>query len=280
MLSDQDNQYLEARLSETLSVRSPEARLFDNFAPLLREKLKAKLPNALEQIGDPITFVTVSPPTNSNVYDKRLSLSANYKKVPQSIYLYYVTFGDDGLPVIEHHFHDHNADINEQNITSIISKVITDSNTGAGPAPTGGDFFGIEWSRVSYLAFVVDSDHWRMWKYFNEQENREEIGLNFNFTQASTANHSFYDAVNLSVPITNKKGVAVTRDAIAFINHLKADSMGRELGAGKPQDQLPEKQFFAFDLYMVVGKDPTKVPSSMFIIDPGGENMGPPTGAP
>jgi hypothetical protein len=86
-------------------------------------------------------------------------------------------------------------------------------------------------------------------------------------------NHTFFDALDVPVtmPIRNPRpGEAIEdeRSAVVFINHLKADDIGNDLGAGAGQ-------FFQFKMFFSV-KFADGTDGMTVVLDPGGTNMGPP----
>jgi hypothetical protein len=221
-------------------------------------------------------ITTLITPTNHDIYEKRLTDNGGYpefKKLPHHIYFYYITFGAGGAPEIRQYDYDSSTGIDYGSVPAKISDLANNArNNGSSPPPSEFDFAALKWNRVSYIAFVMDSANWVLWKRLSDPQR---AGIVFDPKKQTTVtisdNHSFFDASDLTVPIPNGSGGTDLRSGIYFMNHMKADDAGTDLGSTDIN--------FAFDMYFDVVMNGSKLPT-VFIIDPGGTNMGPPAPPP
>jgi hypothetical protein len=211
--------------------------------------------------------------TNSDVYDKKATLHnppPEYGKVPHHVYLYYFAFKPDGEPDMrQYDYHRDNDSIPRSDVPGIINDLASNARVnGSSPTPTPCDFRKLEWTRISYVAIVMDSAYWSIWQ---KNSHPSGPGIVFDTLKGSTPNHSFYDAEDITVRIDDHQGQIDTRSGIFLINHMKCDTDGNTLGT-KPGDP---NEYFKFDLLFDVRAGGSALPLQ-FIIDPGGTNMGPP----
>jgi len=203
---------------------------------------------------------------NRDVYESTRDASNRLARVPYCVYLYYIRFNADGLPEVRHYFKDYGAPVSYADVDTKIAELAKNArDDGAVPTPEGYDFQRVKWKRVSYLAVLVDSPHWKLWK---KSDGKAGIKFVTTTTPPSTPNHSFFDAKDVPVYIDGQ-----LRDAIVLVNHV-LDKDGNVLGHGQPYNTVSEP--FHFDIYFDVGNHAAGGASSVFIIDPGGNNMGPP----
>lgn len=213
---------------------------------------------------------------------------ANYpyhQEVPCSIYFYYIRVNTDGKLHVTHFFYpdgdpsDVNNPANPDDWPAIprdrlvLEGILRDLALNArqqnptNPPPIGTRFENIRWRRKSYLAFFIDEVNWKLHKLANTDPcivfiTEPKDGV------TGLANHTFFDALELDVEMPINGGPASDlRSAVVFINHMKADDAGNDLGAGGGQ-------FFQFKMFFDVafagGGNGMTV-----IFDPGGTNEGP-----
>jgi hypothetical protein len=219
-------------------------------------------------IGSQLRWTDVG--TNHDIYDNRLTRATpwpEFQYVPRRIYFYYVSFDSSNAPTVDHYLYDNKdpggqwTPINESDLPALVSKL---ANNAAGPRsdpapdPLSKNFKDIVWRHKSWIVILIDEEGWNFHK-----RTPFQTAAAFNVDKGSTPNHSFFDAVDLSVSFDGK-----TRSAIAFINHMKKDADGNDL-------QGNDDQIFLFDAFVdVMYRGSTDwLP---VILDPGGTNQGPP----
>lgn len=223
-------------------------------------------------------------PYNYSVDDPRLGLP-NYMDVPCCIYFYYIRINSNGRLFVTHHFYpggDPNDPLNPPNptdwhaihrnpqlLTPILEMLAQDARPlGAHRFPVlDTDFQNILWRRKSYIAFFIDEASWTL---------KSTDGVKFLLSKngvPGTPNHSFFDALSLplTMPIRKPKPGGPyfdQRSALAIINHMKADENGNDLQGGPPQ-------LFHFEMrFDVLFENGTR--GMEVILDPDGNNLGPP----
>jgi len=231
---------------------------------------------------------------NHDIYEKRLTepdadLWPEFRLTPYSMYFYYVRINSDGRLVIDHYFYVDGDEIdpktwkpiphNEQGLRDIVTKLAMNAR----PLRKGdtrlrnpglkkkGNFARTKWDRKSYIAIYFDEANWSLRKKASGSGESAVTFVVDDGVKRGTPNHSFFDAIDLKItmPINRKPfGRTDERSAIVFVNHMKADEEGRELGDD-------ERQEFAFKIILDVKSDVADDPPTVFIIDPGGENGGP-----
>jgi hypothetical protein len=218
--------------------------------------------------------------TNSDIYDKRLTAAypwEPFKYVPYSLYFYYVRLDGGGRLRVDHYFYvdgppDQPAEwkpIPPDRVAAITAELAANARAGgSNPPPFGSNFQDIVWIRKSHVVILIDEEGWAL-------QRRADGGtaIAFNTHKGSTPNHSFFDARDLEVGISNGGGAADTRGAIALINHMKRNADGEDLLEG-------EAQPFMFDVYGKVSYSGAATSAVTIILDPDGTNMGPPIGPP
>ncbi|HYJ52163.1 MAG TPA: hypothetical protein VEW04_03240 [Allosphingosinicella sp.] len=208
----------------------------------------------------------------------------HHQLVPCSIYFYYIRINTDGKLYVTHYFYpggdpnDPNNPANPADWPAIprdrlaLENILRDlalnaRQNGANPPPIGTRFEDISWRRKSYLAFFIDELNWKLHKLANgdpcivfiTEPKDGKIGME---------NHTFFDAMDLDVAMPINGGSATDlRSAVVFIDHMKADDAGNDLGAGGGQ-------FFQFKMYFDVAFAGGGTGMTV-IFDPGGTNQGP-----
>jgi len=210
-----------------------------------------------------------------SVYQEKLRAIppvAGFDKVPHTVHFYYVRIDTDGKLRVNHYTHALAHPIPPDTIGMVVQQLVDNvrgSNLNPPPDPQT-NFQGIEWRRKSYIAIFVDEENWSIHK------NGAPIdGIRFvTNLPGTTPNHTFFDAVDLLVDVVNKtSGHPSKRSAIAFINHMKGDAIGNDIGQGV-------RQLFKFEIvFDVKFADGTAAPMTV-IFDPDGTNLGPPVGPP
>jgi hypothetical protein len=225
--------------------------------------------------------------TNGDINDQRLG-SINYpdhQVVPYSIYVIYIKFTKTGQPDVGHFLQVNSVPIQLGQVKGIIEDIAKRgraNNLGPpviNPGDPGLQPFGLQniiWRRKSHVALVVDSRHWKLLK------GTQGSAIVFNTNKGSVPNHTFFDANTIEVdvdpdplelPFDDGK-----RSAIHFVNHMKKNDYGDDLGYKPDGARRKEIEKFIFDIYFEVdGMDGTK---SIVIVDPDGSNEGPPIGPP
>jgi hypothetical protein len=214
----------------------------------------------------------------------------NHQEVPCCIYFYYVRINTDGRLYVTHHFYpsgDPN-DINnpadpaswppiprdEVGLKNLIKQLAESAR------PNGGDqyrlrerdFVKLEWRRKSYVAIFVDEANWKLHKnadgkpciLFITEPKNGKVG---------TRNHTFFDAMDFDIDMQINGGPETDkRTAVVFINHMKSDEEGNDLGSGPGQ-------YFQFKIYFDVAFA-SGVSGITVIFDPDETNLGPPVPPP
>lgn len=213
---------------------------------------------------------------NHDVYDIRLNTSDEFTVVPYVIYFYYIAFNSQGQPVIKHYFHNEKRPISVEEIPGKIMELawrVRNSDTTL--RQIGEDFQNIEWKHKSYIAIFMDSPYWKTLK---RDDNLNRAAVVFNTKKKGRPNHSFFDAGDLDIDMGDD-GIAELRSAVYFINHMKKSEFGDDLGYDQYGNAMEQQETYSFDVYFDVSRGPDG-PSTVFIIDPDGTNMGPPTPPP
>lgn len=212
---------------------------------------------------------------NHDVYDTRLH-NPKYDVVPWIIYFYYIAFDHQGQPVIRHYFHNEQKEIPQDQIKDKIKDLAMRARKSD---PTlriiGYDFHKIEWKHKSYIAIFMDSPYW---KILPRDSHPDRSAVVFNTKKNGGPNNSFFDAEDFTVDV-GEDGIVETRSAVYFINHMKKSEFGDDIGYDQNGKDVPQSAPYSFDVYFDVARS-EHGPSSIFIIDPDGTNMGPPLGPP
>lgn len=209
---------------------------------------------------------------NHDVYEEKLNTSDPYRVVPYVIYFYYIAFLYDGQPSIQHYLHIETAPIppNEMQarIKSLAERVRAHDAT---LRQIGSDFHDVLWKHKSYIAIFMDSPYWKLLK---RSANPSYSAVVFNTSKEGGPNHSFFDADDFEIDMGHD-GVTEDRSAVYFINHMKKSEFGDDLGYDQDGNDTPQEEKYSFDVYFDVRRGPLG-PSTVFIVDPDGTNVGPP----
>jgi hypothetical protein len=223
---------------------------------------------------------------NHDVYEIRLTDKKwdNFKLTPYSMFFYYVRVNRDGKIVIDHYFYTQGKEIpyEEKGLTELVRDLAINARPRVKPwlknpkKGREGDFKLTPWDRISYIAIFFDEAHWKLRKKTKPPTLESAVTFIVNEgTKQGTPNHTFFDAMDLKImmPIGGKlkpgDPTEDERSAIVFVNHLKRNEDGDDLGKDGT-----EKQSFTFKMLLDVTND-FGGPPTVIIVDPGGENEGP-----
>ncbi|MEA3030213.1 MAG: hypothetical protein QOG13_1538 [Sphingomonadales bacterium] len=229
-------------------------------------------------------FAVSATPTNHSIYEERyVAGKPGFDKLPHCIFFYYVRVNGNGTLEISHYFYENFDEEgvslpiprDEATLNGLMKTLALNARpTGSGnPPANGSNFRNIVWNRKSYIGIFIDEGNWALHKFANQ-----DPGVLFitdpKDGKAGLENHTFFDAMDLDItmPIFRPKSGAPTEDqrsAIVFMNHMKADEAGNDLGGGGTG------QFFQFKMFFGV-KFADGTDGMTVIFDPGGTNMGPP----
>lgn len=232
---------------------------------------------------------------NHGIDERRLGLPEfpKFQSVPHCLYFFYVRINSNGRLFITHHFYpggDPNDRTNPADpsswpeiprtpeaLTPILQKLALDARPKrAKKYPKIGDSFDkIRWCRKSYIAFFIDEANWTL--HVKAGEPAVVFITDMKDGVAGAPNLSFFDALNLPItmPIRHPRAGGPTTDqrsAVVFVNHMKADEEGNDLGAENP----PRYQFKM--IFNVAFENKKKAMTVIF--DPDGDNLGPPVPPP
>ena len=214
---------------------------------------------------------------NYDVYEPRLNTSPKFMVVPYVIYFYYIRFEADGKPVIKHYTIIENAPIPVAQIGLKIQDIARKIRNNSDPnlISDGSDFQGIVWKHKSYIVFFMDSEYWTA---LNRVNGNSAVVCNTS-KKDSKPNHSFFDTNKVEVDMVTPPDPREKRTAVYLINHMKKSDFGDDIGYDQDGNEVEEKEKFSFDVYFDVRNGPAG-PSTVFVIDPDGTNMGPPQSPP
>lgn len=233
--------------------------------------------------------------TNHDIYEKRLtepdsSLWKTYRLTPHSMYFYYVRINADGRLLIDHYFYV-DGDVTdpktwekiphkEAGLRELVTRLAINARPIVQDEPREripprlrqGDLKKTKWRRKSYIAIFFDEANWILRK---KPTDGSESVVTFIVKEGGKVGHpnnSFFDAIDLAIPMPIRHPrpggpKQDTRSAIVFVNHMKRDEDGNELGN--------EEQDFVFKIIVNVNAAISDDPPTVFIIDPGGTNGGP-----
>jgi hypothetical protein len=191
------------------------------------------------------------------------------------MYFYYVRINIDGTLKVSHFWYV-DGDRNDSStwktipwqkpkLEAIVRTLARNASKSAPSDPPPCDqinFKDIVWRQKSYLVVFFDELNW---KFVKKSATSDPIVFITNKSGRKVVeNHTFFDALELEVDF----GPNDVRSAVVFINHMKADDDGNDLG-----DYSEE-----FSFNMVLGAkfaDGSDAPLTV-IFDPGGTNTGPP----
>jgi hypothetical protein len=222
---------------------------------------------------------------NGNVNDLRIG-NAKYPEhqaLPYAIYVIYIGITEFGQFKVRHYLRKLATEIPQTQVEFHITEIAQMARDDLlGQPVTIGDpglqpfgLHDIVWRHKSYVAVLVDSRHWDL------LNNANQPAIVFNTNKGSTANHTFFDAQKLPITLAPQAGDLQDtgrRWAIYFVNHMKKNDYGDDIGRKPNGSKRTEVEKFIFDIYFeVAGVDGTK---TVVIVDPDGGNEGPPIGPP
>jgi hypothetical protein len=223
---------------------------------------------------------------NHDIYEPRLG-TPNFTDVPRCMFFFYLRVDTDGKLTVDHYFYV-DGDKNDPETWQEIPYYAKDLNdlvqrlaVNARPLRKGDsrvrdpereaahNFQGPDWTRRSYVAIFLDEANWKFHK-FPDLDSAVVFITEEKNGKKGTENHSFFDAIDLPIEMPIAGGPAKdTRSAIVFINHMKGDEAGADLGDGV-------REFFQFKMFVdVTFASGPGVPMTV-IFDPDGTNLGPP----
>jgi ubiquitin-protein ligase len=254
-----------------------------------------------EFVEDQARLVEMQHPgaENHDIYDKRLTEPdpqkfKEYRDPPYSMYFYYVRVNNSGRLVIDHYFYANGDEddpttwepirYDENVLRGLVTRLANNARpTGPKKPPRigKGNFNKTPWVRKAYVAIFLEEANWNLRK---KPSDGSESAITFIVEEGNKVglpNHSFFDAIDLAItmPIRRPRPGGPTEDtrsAIVFVNHMKRDEDGIDLGHEDPNNSKYEKQEFVFKLIVNVNAEMPDDPPTVFIIDPGGTNEGPP----
>jgi hypothetical protein len=253
-----------------------EAMADYNGLDYLIDQFKARQDEIARRTGAP----------NHDIYEKRLDAGwPGFTDVPHCLFFYYMRIDRNGkLRVAHYRYVDGDPNdpdtwqpiaYSEKGLTDLVTKLARNARQIAptDPPPDAEENFQkIVWTRKSYVAIFLDEAHWKFHK-FPAQDSAVVFITETKNGKTGTENHSFFDAMDLPIDMPINGGPATDeRSAIVFVNHMKGDDQGTDLGA--------TSELFQFKMFVdVTFASGQGVPMTV-IFDPDGTNMGPPLGPP
>jgi hypothetical protein len=209
-----------------------------------------------------------------------------FKYAPRYAYFYYIRVNEDGTLKVDHYgYYDIDPDYPEGDYRhwreiprtkDKLQELVKMLAINARPKQPhkwlleNHSFQDVLWERRAYIIFYFDEKNWTLYKKPNKGSS--VVFLTKKGKLKFVKNHSFYDAIDLEIEFSKDD----VRSAIAFINYIKGDEDGNDLGYDLPKGKKA-KQEFQFNMLLNVKFDKKGGPSPMdIIIDPGGTNQGPP----
>jgi len=196
---------------------------------------------------------------NEDVHLPKFNTTPYFKKIPHSIYFYYIGPKDVyTYNKIRHYYYaghkdqplDH-IDKVRQEVKLLIANAQVPNESIQVPPPIGENWKYVVWDRISWVVFA----------FYPHITAQPDILVNRSF--GGTENHSFFDATH---------EVVDGYDVIFCVNHMKRNAAYDEIGnSGK------EVQYFHFDL---ITNPALNWPGKSQYPDSGGTNMGPPVPPP
>lgn len=234
---------------------------------------------------DEIALRTGAP--NHDVYERRLAAGIpGFTAVPHSMHFYYMRIDRDGrLRVAHYTYVDGNPadpdtwqpiEYSEARLRPLVETLARNARPSGlknPPRDPEENFQNIVWRRKSYIAIFLDEAHWKFHKY-PAQDSAVVFITEPKNGKTGTQNHSFFDAMDLELDMPINGGPATDkRSAIVFVNHMKGDEQGNDIGDGV-------EQFFQFKMFLDAAFATGQAVPMTVIFDPDGTNMGPPIGPP
>lgn len=234
---------------------------------------------------DDIALRTGAP--NHDVYESRLGAGTpGFTAVPHCMFFYYVRIDRDGRLRVAHYRYvdgdpeDPNTwqpiEYSRKRLEPLVESLARNARPSGlkDPRPDAEENFqNILWNRKSYIAIFIDEANWKFHK-FPAQDSAVVFITETKNGKTGTVNHSFFDAMDFEIDMPINGGPATDkRSAILFVNHMKGDDQGTDLGSGV-------SQLFQFKMFLDVAFASGSAVPMTVIFDPDGTNMGPPLGPP
>lgn len=203
---------------------------------------------------------------------------------PDRVYVVYISMDSNGALIV----HQKPASLNGNDVNKVEDDVI-DNIIKTNPAPT--NFSKMMFDRPSYFTIVLDVDDWDF--YYPDPNNRYPSATEYHdpvvFLEKKTIivevpsagggkwakevydyvmNKSFYNMVSI-VKDVRRDGVTKQRSAIRCINFLSVNDDGDPPAQGQCAE-------FGFNILVRVPYSSDKKSKVTLIIDPDGQNQGPP----
>jgi hypothetical protein len=192
---------------------------------------------------------------------------SNYDDLPHCMYFYYITMDPNGIVKVRCYYEMYSTYVKHEDVEYEVKKLALNARKpriDQFPPPCGDSCNFMVWTRVSYLAFVIDIQDYKL-PVPTQYPKMLHIDRNHGMK-----NHTIYDAVEKMIDLPpTQSGKTGQRPAVWCINHMKADETG--------QAKIPrELQRF----YIRIHTDPELTLSYDTFPDSGGTNMGPPVPPP
>lgn len=220
-----------------------------------------------------------NPP--GDVMDKKRG-QPGFKERPAYIYLYRITFGDDGQLAVDHMLYYEEAQsgqpedrprIDHAAVPAIVEGLLSGSlPSPSPPADLGSNFQhqGKHWDRLCYLAFVIDHPNWSFCDLESSPALPPAVFRRYIGGKPTGKNMSFFDGAVVPVSTGGEE-----RKLFYCINHFR-----NKEGKWPPKpDRATFRESFKYDLYTKFSFGPG-FPEAILIFDPGGDNNGPPVPPP
>lgn len=184
-----------------------------------------------------------------------------YSAKPYCIYYYHVTDITTEPWKLKHYYLSDNGDIRRGDLERLARSLGRNAMKihGTPPPMRNEDFEDVYWTRISYIMFLFDIPGVSL------QHNR---ALEIEYLDGSgrrRPNHTFFDADDFTVDLSDNGDGAHERPVVYCVNHLQKDTRGGRL-------EEDETQYFIFNFNFegnVVGVRPIiRLPNS------GGTNQG------
>ncbi|MGZ8284687.1 MAG: hypothetical protein ACXW27_02390 [Allosphingosinicella sp.] len=213
---------------------------------------------------------------NYDIFEPRLTAgTTNYTYFPRYMYFLYLRLNDNGKLKVSHFYYVEGdrtkpdtwpvIPYSKLGFETILRKLALNARSAKPIDPPPCDqinFKDILWRRKSYIVFFLDEPHWAFSK---KDSTKSPLVFLTEKNGKWVENYTFFDAMELDVKLSDTE----SGTAILFVNHMKADESGVDLGPGERRD-------YQFNMFLkVMFEDGTDAPIDI-IIDPGGTNQGPP----
>ena len=184
------------------------------------------------------------------------------ERKPYCIYYYHVTDITRGAWKVRHYYVSDNGDIRRQNLKDRARELGRNGKrNGHAPPKYGDDLADIVWERISYIMFLFDIPGAKL------RRNNQAIEVYHKDDHGNKKdNHSFFDADEFTVDLSDNEDGSYERDVVFCTNYLQKDMNG-----GKLPDR-GKGQYFAFNFYF----EPDSIGGGSGLRQPdsGGTNQG------